>query len=395
MRHLRFITAGESHGPGLTAILEGLPMGLKVDPRRIDAQLARRQEGYGRGGRMRIEQDRVRFHGGLRRGVTLGSPLALWVENLDYANWERSMHPEPRRGSKAPKPLTQPRPGHADLAGALKTGTGDLRNVLERASARETAARVAAGGVCRLLLEELDVRIFSHVLSIGGVKAQVDYADLAAVAAAADGNDLHVADEKAYARMRKTIKGVWRDGDTLGGVAEVIATGLPPGLGHYAHWERRLDAALGQAILSIPAVKGAEIGPAFENAQMRGSRVMDTIHLDRKAAKAGGLRYRRSSNRMGGLEGGMTNGQPLVLRGAMKPISTLMQPLASVDIATGQPVKANRERSDCTAVAAMGVVMEAMCALVLADAVLAEFRAETLADLKRGWRAYWRQLARR
>lgn len=395
MRRLKLITAGESHGPGLTAILEGLPMGLKVDPARIDAQLARRQEGYGRGGRMKIEKDRVKITGGLRRGLTLGSPLALWVENLDYPNWERSMHPEPRRGSKQPKPLTQPRPGHADLAGRLKTGTDDLRNILERASARETAARVAAGSVCQLLLEALGLRLFSHVLSIGGVKAQVDYGDLEALAEAAGANDLHVADAGAYARMKRTIKSVWRDGDTLGGVAEVVVTGLPAGLGHYVHWERRLDARLGEAILSIPAVKGVEIGPAFENAQMRGSRVMDSIHLDRKAAKAGGVRYRRASNRMGGLEGGMSNGEPLLLRGAMKPISTLMQPLPSVDIATGQPVKANRERSDCTAVAAMGVVMEAMTALVLADAILDEFPASTLRQLKSAWRTYHRQLAKR
>ena len=393
MRHLQLLTAGESHGPGLTAILEGLPMGLKVDPVRLNAQLARRQEGYGRGGRMKIEKDQVRVTGGLRRGVTLGSPLALWVENLDFANWERSMHPEPRRGSKAPKPVTQPRPGHADLAGVLKTGTGDIRNVLERASARETAARVAAGSVCRLLLEELGVTVFSHVLSIGGVKAQVDYGDLAALAEAAAANDLHVADGDAYARMVRTIKAVWKDGDTLGGVAEVVVTGLPPGLGSYVHWERRLDARLGEAILSVPAVKGMEIGPAFENAQMRGSRVMDVI-LPAKAA-ATGLRYARGSNRMGGLEGGMTNGEPLLVRGAMKPISTLMQPLDSVDIATGRAVKAVRERSDCTAVAAMGVVMEAMCALVLADAVLDEFRADTLRDLKQAWRLYRRQQTRR
>ena len=395
MRHLQFITAGESHGPGLTAILEGLPMGLKVNPARIDEQLARRQEGFGRGGRMKIERDRVRITGGLRRGVTLGGPLSLWVENLDYANWERSMHPEPRRGSKKPRPLTQPRPGHADLAGVLKTGTDDIRNILERASARETAARTAAGGVCRLLLAELGVELFSHVISIGGVKAQVDYSNLEALSAAAAANDLHVADEAAYGRMKRTIKSVWSDGDTLGGVAEVVVSGLPAGLGHYVHWERRLDAALGQAILSIPAVKGVEVGPAFENAQMRGSRVMDTIHLDRKSARAGGVRYRRSSNRMGGLEGGMTNGEPLILRGAMKPISTLMRPLASVDIASGQPVKANKERSDCVAVTAMGVVMEAMAALVLADAILDEFRCATMKDLKSAWRAYKRQIAKR
>jgi chorismate synthase len=391
MRHLQLTTAGESHGPGLTALLEGLPMGLKVDPARLDEQLARRQEGYGRGGRMKIEKDRVKITGGLRRGLTLGSPLALYIENLDYPNWEASMHPEARRGGKAPTPVTQPRPGHADLAGVLKTGTDDIRNVLERASARETAARVAAGSVCRLLLAELGVTLFSHVLAIGGVKARVDYTDLAALAAGAAANDLHVADAEAHARMLRTIKAVWQDGDTLGGLAEVVAIGLPPGLGHYVHWERRLDARLGAAILSIPAVKGMEIGPAFENAHMRGSRAMDLI----LPVKGGALRYQRGSNRMGGLEGGMTTGEPLLVRGAMKPLSTLMQPLASVDIASGQAVKAVRERSDCTAVAAMGVVMEAMVALVLADAVLDEFRSATLADLKAAWRLFRRQQARR
>ncbi len=392
MRHLQLYTAGESHGPGLTAILEGLPMGLRIDIRRIDAQLARRQEGYGRGGRMKIERDRVRFTGGVRRGVTMGGPVSLWIENLDFANWERSMHPEPRRGSPAPKAVTQPRPGHADLAGVLKTGTDDIRNILERASARETAARVAAGALCMQLLERLGVRIFSHVLSIGGVKAHPDYGDLAALAEAAAGNDLHVADPEAEKRMRRTIKSVWRDGDTMGGVAEAIALDLPPGLGHYVHWERRLDARIGQAMLSIPAVKGVEIGPAFENALRRGSRVQDEILPGRKADA---LRYRRSSNRAGGLEGGMTNGQPLLVRAAMKPISTLTQPLASVDTRTGRAVKALRERSDCTAVSAMGVVMEGMLALVLTDAVLDELRSETLAELKSGWRRYWRQLGKR
>ena len=392
MRHLQLTTAGESHGPGLTALLEGLPMGLRVSPARIDEQLARRQEGYGRGGRMKIEKDRVRITGGLRRGLTLGSPLALWIENLDYPNWEASMHPEARRGDKAPKPVTQPRPGHADLAGVLKTGTADIRNVLERASARETAARVAAGSVCRLLLAELGVTLFSHVLAIGGVKARVDYADLAALAAGAAANDLHVADAEAYARMLRTIKAVWQDGDTLGGLAEVVAEGLPPGLGHYVHWERRLDARLGAAILSIPAVKGVEIGPAFENAHMRGSRAMDAIL---PAGKGEPLHYRRGSNRMGGLEGGMTTGEALLVRGAMKPLATLVQPLDSVDIASHRPVKALRERSDCTAVAAMGVVMEAMVALVLADAILDEFPAATMADLKAAWRRYRRQQAGR
>ena len=392
MRRLQLYTAGESHGPGLSLILEGLPMGLRVDSAKIDADLARRQEGYGRGGRMKIEHDRVKITGGLRRGRTLGSPLALWIENLDHPNWERSMRPEARRGDPPPTPLTQPRPGHADLAGVLKTGTGDVRDILERASARETAARVAAGAVCRALLGELGVTIFSHVLSIGGVKAHPEYGDLAALAAAARADDLHVADPEASARMRKTIKAVWQDGDTLGGVAEVVAMGLPPGLGSYVHWERRLDGRLAQAVMSIPAVKGVEIGPAFDIAHTRGSRAMDEI----LPGQAGGpLRYRRDTNRAGGLEGGMTNGEPLILRAAMKPLSTLMKPLRSVDIASGRAVQAAKERSDCCAVPAMGIVMEAMTALVLADAVLEEFPAPTVADLKSAWRRYQRRLARR
>jgi chorismate synthase len=367
-------------------------MGLRLTPARLNADLARRQEGYGRGGRMKIERDAVTITGGVRRGRTLGSPVSFWIENRDHVNWERSMSPEPRSGKK-PTPVTQPRPGHADLAGVLKTGTGDVRDILERASARETAARVAAGAACRELLAELGVTLFSHVLSIGGVKAQVDYDDLDALAAAAAASDLHVADPAADARMRKTIKAVWRDGDTLGGVAEVVGRGLPPGLGHYAHWERRLDGRLGQAMLSIPAVKGVEVGPAFENAHMRGSRVQDTIHPDRSAK--GALRYRRRQNRAGGLEGGMSNGEPLLIRAAMKPLASLTKPLDSVDISTGRAVKAVKERSDCAAVAAMGVVMEAMTALVLADAVLDQFPAATVADLKSAWRRYWRQLAKR
>jgi len=396
MHHLNFFTAGESHGPGLTAILEGLPMGLKIDTALVDAELARRQEGYGRGGRMKIETDRVRISGGMRHGVTLGGPVAMWIGNKDHVNWLGRMDPLPVRGSrKKNAPVTQPRPGHADLAGYLKTGTADIRNILERASARETAARVAAGTLCRLLLAQLGVTIFSHTLLTGGVRCHPDYEDLDAMEREAASNDLHVADGDSYDRMRKTIKGVWGEGDTLGGVGEVIVRGLPAGLGSYTHWERRLDGRLAQAVLSIPAVKGMEIGPAFENATMRGSRVMDTIRPAGKNASAEQGRYARSGNRMGGLEGGMTNGQPLMIRAAMKPISTLTQPLDTVDVNTGRKVKALRERSDAAAVAAMGVVAEAMVALTLADVVLEQFGSVTLADLKAAWKRHLRQIARR
>ncbi len=396
MQHLKFITAGESHGPGLTAILEGMPMGLKIDPRVIDEQLARRQEGYGRGGRMKIETDRVRISGGLRHGVTLGGPIALWIGNKDHVNWIGRMDPLPvPKSKKKAEPVSQPRPGHADLAGYLKTGTEDIRNILERASARETAARVAAGTVARILLAELGVTLFSHTLVTGGVRCHPDYDKLDMMEKEAASNDLHVADGESYDRMRKTIKGVWGEGDTLGGVGEVIVRGLPAGIGTYTHWDRRLDARLAQAVLSIPAVKGMEIGPAFENATMRGSRVMDSIKPAGKKATAEQGRYARSGNRMGGLEGGMSNGQPLLIRAAMKPISTLMQPLDTVDVKTGRKVKALRERSDAAAVAAMGVVAEAMVALVLADAVLEQFGAVTLKDLKAAWKRHLRQIAKR
>jgi chorismate synthase len=370
-------------------------MGLRLSRKKIDEQLARRQEGYGRGGRMKIEEDRVEITGGLRHGVTLGSPLSFLIENRDHENWRDSMSPEALRGKKI-KAVTQPRPGHADLAGYLKTGTPDIRNILERASARETAARVAAGSACRQLLESLGVEIFSHVLSIGGVRSQPNYDDLAAMAERAASNDLHLADdEKCYERMRKTIKGVWGEGDTLGGVAEVVVRGLPAGIGHYVHWDRRLDARLASAAMSIPAVKGLEFGPAFENATKRGSRVMDSIAPDKRRRNPGQGRYARSGNRMGGLEGGMSNGQPLLVRAAMKPISSLTRPLDTVDIATGRKVKAVRERSDACAVPAMGVVLEAMVALILADAVLEQFSKDTMRNLKADWRRHLRQIAAR
>lgn len=396
MQHLKLITAGESHGPGLTAILEGLPMGLKLKLGHIDAQLARRQEGFGRGERMEIEADRARITGGLRYGRTLGGPLSLWIENIDHENWQGRMDTGPVPKSKRRgKPVTAPRPGHAELAGYLKTGADDLRDILERASARETAARVAAGAVCMQLLGELGVSIFSHVLSVGGVRCHPDYEDLDAMEREAASNDLHLADPDAAVRMRKTIKGVRGEGDTLGGVAEVVVRGMPAGIGGHAHWERRLDGRLAQAVLSIPAVKGMEIGPAFENATMRGSRVMDGIVPDKSQTCPGQGRYAREGNRMGGIEGGMTSGQPLMVRAAMKPLPSLDRPLETVDVRTGRKVKALRERADTVAVAAMGVVAEAMCALVLADAILEQFGSVTMKDLKAAWRRHLRQIAGR
>ena len=387
---LRFLTAGESHGPGLTAILEGMPSGLRLDPAAVDAELRRRQGGYGRGARMHIEQDRAQFTAGIRFGRTLGSPIAMHVPNLDYKNWETVMAPFGEPPDPPARVVTAPRPGHADLAGGTKHRPDDLRDVLERASARETAARVAVGAVARQLLEVFGVRVVGHTRSIGSVRVDlripedVPYAGVAAGAA----NDLAVLDADAGERMRAEIAAAKRDGDTLGGVVEVLALGLPPGLGSHVHWDRKLDGRLAQAILSIQAVKGVEIGPAFENATRRGSQVHDPVERD-----VGG-RLRRTRNRAGGLEGGVTNGEPLVLRAAMKPLSTLMKPLPTIDLKSGEPARAAVERSDVCAVPACGVVAEAMVCFVLADAVLEKFAGDTLEDVRAAWQRYTQEVER-
>lgn len=372
---LRFLTAGESHGPGLTAILDGMPAGLVLDPAAVDHELARRQAGYGRGGRMRIEKDRAQFTGGVRHGRTLGSPIAITIANLDFENWREVMAPFGAAPEPPKRVVTAPRPGHADLAGGAKHGFDDLRDVLERASARETTMRVAVGAVAKQLLQEFGVTVVSHVQSLGAVTSAVRVPEECApgeVAARAAANDLACLDPEAYAAMVQAIDAAKHQGDTLGGVVEVLALGLPVGLGSHVQWDRKLDGRIGQALLSIQAVKGVEIGPAFENSALPGSAVHDPVE------RGAGGELQRPRNRAGGLEGGLTNGEPLVVRAAMKPLSTLMRPLATVDLRTGAPARAAVERSDVCAVPACGVVAEAMLALVLADAFLESFGGDSM-----------------
>lgn len=373
------MTAGESHGPALLVIVEGVPAGLALRADDIDRDLARRQRGYGRGGRMKIERDRVQIEAGVRGGETLGSPIALRIENRDFANWQGRMGAEVFE--QAPEPVRTPRPGHADLAGGLKYDRHDLRDVLERASARETAARVAAGAVARVLLAGVDVAVGSRVRAIAGV------ADDTAVDAGAwvrdgalrerlEASELRVLDGDAETRMKQAILEASHAGDTVGGVAEAVALGLVPGLGSHVHWDRKLDGRLAQAALSIHAVKAVEIGDGWGAASVRGSSVHDAIGYD-----AAGRAFTRETNRAGGLEGGITTGEPLVVRAAMKPISTLRRALASVDVVTKEAAPATVERSDICAVPAMGVVLEAMVALTLADALLEKFGGDSRGEL--------------
>ena len=363
---LRFLTAGESHGPALTAILEGIPAGLPLDGEEINVQLQRRQIGFGSGGRMRIEQDRVRLRGGVLNGQTTGAPIAMEIENRDFANWR----------DREIRPMTIPRPGHADLTGAIKYGYRELRLALERASARETAARVAAGAVCQRLLAEFDIAVGGYVVQIGAVSVpsleNVGYAERFA---AAEESDVRCPDPAAAEAMHACIREAMAARDTLGGVLEVVALHLPPGLGSHVHWDRRLDARLMMAVGSIPAVKGVEVGPAFENAARRGTEVHDEIFTEE------GLLVRRT-NRAGGLEGGITTGQPVIVRAAMKPISTTLTPLRSVDLASGESAETRYERSDICAVPRAVVVAEAMVAFVLADALLEKLGGDSLAEMR-------------
>jgi chorismate synthase len=383
---LRFLTAGESHGPELVAILEGLPAGLPLQAERIDADLARRQRGYGRGGRMKIETDRVRFAGGVRGGETIGGPVAMCITNLDHEKWLTSMGAAPF--ASPPEPVTRPRPGHADLAGGLKYDRADLRDVLERASARETAARCLVGAACRALLEQAGVDVFAHVVSIGEVLCDANGLGDAELRERARASDLAVADPDAEARMREAIHAASHAGDTLGGVFEVRAAGLAPGLGSHVHWDRRLDGRLAQALMSIQAIKGVEIGLGFEAARRRGSEVHDAIDWQSETQ-----RYARPTNGAGGLEGGMTNGETLVCRAAMKPISTLRRALRSVDVRSKERSDAAFERSDICAVSAASVVGEAMVAFVLADALLEKCGGDSLRELLRNLDGYRAQIA--
>jgi chorismate synthase len=371
---MRFLTAGESHGPCLTAIIEGLPAGLVLDVDVVNRELARRQGGYGRGGRMKIEQDKVEILSGVIGDKTIGSPVSLRIENRDWANWRE------RWAAGLPK-LSVPRPGHADYAGMVKYGLGDARPILERASARETAARVAVGAVTKLLLAEFGVVVGSHVAEIGGIAAQIPALEWADLWAQAEASDVRCPDEAAAAKMRERIDAAREAGDSLGGVFVIAATGLPVGLGSHVQWDRRLDARLAAAVMSIQAIKGVEIGSAFENAQLPGTKVHDEIKIADSKSQIANIT--RTSNRAGGIEGGMTNGQPVVLRAAMKPIPTTITPQKSVDLATGEEATTQYQRSDVCAVPAASVVGEAMVAWVLADALVEKLGGDSLAEMRR------------
>ena len=393
---LRFTTAGESHGPALVSILEGMPAGLPLLAADVDADLARRQQGYGRGRRMQIERDAIEFLSGVRAGETLGSPIAMLVRNKDWKSWTDVMDPAPRDGDADAlrrRSVTRPRPGHADLAGVLKYDRDDARDILERASARETTARVAAAAICRRLLAEFGVAIGSHLTHLGGIDSQSPDPLPKDLNAAADASPLRTLDASAEARMIDRIDAAKREGNTLGGICEVVADGLPVGLGSHVSWDRKLDGRLAAAIMSIPAVKGVEIGLGFGTARVSGAEVHDEIEAAPNRPLSGNVR--RRTNRAGGLEGGMTTGEPLVVRVAMKPISTLMRPLGTIDTTTLAPAAAVAERSDVTAVPAMGVIAESMVAFVLAQAFLEKFGGDSLAEVRRNYDGYVAYLADR
>jgi chorismate synthase len=378
---LRYLNGGESHGKYLLAVLEGVPAGLPLTPDMVNSDLARRQKGYGRGGRMRVEEDRVEFACGVRHGKTLGNPIGLLVANKDWENWKDVMAVEPSQAPPA-KVVTRPRPGHADLVGAIKYGHRDIRNVLEKASARETAIRVAIGGVAKALLGQFGMRVVSYTMEIGGVTAiRID--DPLVAYDQAERSDVRCPDEAAGAQMIERIRAAKHKGDTLGGVFEVVVTNPPIGLGSYAQWDRRLGARLAMAAMSIQAMKGVEIGMGFEAARRFGSEVHDEIYYAQ-----GGKQFFRKTNNAGGLEGGITNGQPIVLRVAMKPISTLYSPKKSVDIETKEPFDATVERSDICTVPAAGVVGEAVVAFEMANAMIEKFGGDSLEEMKRNYDAY-------
>jgi len=391
---LRFTTAGESHGPALVAILEGMVAGLPLVAADIDHELQRRQQGYGRGRRMKIESDHVELLSGVRAGATLGTPIATPVQNRDWKNWQEIMDPAPREGDPDRKrPVTRPRPGHADLAGMLKYDRSDARDILERASARETTARVAAGAVCRKLLGELGITLGSHVVHLGGVDARRPAKMPPDLNLAADASPLRTLDPEAERAMIERIDAAKAEGNTLGGIAEVICEGVPVGLGSHVSWDRKLDGRLAAALMSIPAVKAVEIGLGVECARRRGSEVHDEIDADDTCVRAG--RVRRRSNRAGGMEGGISTGEQIVLRASMKPISTLMRPLATIDMQSREAASAQAERSDVTAVPAMGVIAEAMTAFVVAQALLEKFGGDSLEETRRNFGGYIASLGAR
>ena len=396
---LRYITSGESHGRALVCTIDGIPSNLPISEADIGKDLARRQKGHGRGGRMKIESDSAQILSGVRHGRTLGSPIALLIENRDWANWEEIMNPDSKYARHAASlekgaPVTRPRPGHADLSGALKYGHRDLRNVLERSSARETAARVAVGAVARKFLSEFGIQVGSYVTEIGGVTSQTDGKSLSSLLKTAESSTVRCADKKAEKKIINKIDKAMKDGDTLGGVFEVIVTGVPAGLGSYSQWDRRLNAKLAYSLMSIQAIKGVEVGIGFEGSRKPGSEVMDEIYYSRPAPRttpaAGGF-YRKTNN-AGGIEGGISTGMPIVVRAAMKPIPTLRSPLSSVDINTKKKFAAAYERSDVCAVPAASVIGEAVTAIAIADSFLDKFGGDSMEEIKRNYKGYLKQL---
>lgn len=381
---IRFLTAGESHGPGLAAIVEGLPAGLAVSADGLAEELARRRMGYGRGNRMKLEKDEIEILGGVRHGLTLGSPVAVLIRNTEWPRWSEEMSAEP---GDTKRRMTTPRPGHADLPGMLKYDTHDARDILERSSARETAARTIVGYLCKQLLESVGVELVSHVTAIGDVGVAEYRLPGVADRPTLEESEVRVLDPDDAARMTAAIDAAKEDRDTLGGVVEVIAYGLPPGVGSHVHWDRRLDARLAGALMSIQAMKAVEIGDGFSTARVRGSAAHDEIFFEEG-------KWIRGSDRAGGTEGGMTTGQPLRVRASMKPIATLMRPLASVDVDTKKPEAAFRERSDTCAVPAAAVVAEQMVAYVLADELVRMFGGDTASDFRRAFEAYGQRLDR-
>lgn len=385
---LRYLTAGESHGELLLGILEGMPAGLLIRTTDIDNDLSRRQMGYGRGGRMKIEKDTVKIYSGVRWGKTMGGPIGLSVRNKDWDNWRAKMSPDPAFLNNA-DPVTRPRPGHADLAGVLKYGMTDARNVLERSSARETAMRVAVGALCKRLLDEFGVSIISHVIDIGGVYAKVGDMSAQEIKRKTENSELRCADYEAEKRMKRRIDEAQAAGDSLGGIFEVVVSGAPVGLGSHVHWDRKLDARLAMALMSIQAMKGVEVGSGFGVANKPGSQVHDEIFWTPKSG------FFRKTNNAGGIEGGMSNGEVITLRAAMKPIPTLMKPLRSVDLETKKPFKASVERSDVCAVPAAAVVGEAVVAFEIAASMTEKFGGDSIDEMKRNYDEYQRHLRAR
>ncbi len=392
---LRYLTAGESHGKGLLGILDGIPSGLTLKDEYINKELKRRQAGFGRGKRMEIEKDEVEIIAGITSGITIGSPIGLLIRNRDWDNWKDAI----------PTPITRPRPGHADLSGAIKYGHRDIRDVLERASARETAMRVAIGAVCKRFLEEFGIKVVSWVVEIGGVKIsskfKVQSSKLEDLFLRAEASDVRCPDKGTEAQMKKKIVQAKEKGDSVGGIFEVIVTGIPPGLGSYSQWNKRLNGRLAQAIISIQAIKGVEIGLGFESARRPGSKVHDEIFYRSQESEVRGQKknlssvfwplpsgFYRKTNNAGGIEGGVTNGEDIVIRAAMKPVATLYKPLQSVDIITKEPIKAGIERADICAVPAASVIAEAVVAFEIADAMFGKFGGDSLNETKRNYTAY-------